>query len=350
MRAPLRTAVVGCGAIAYEHLPFTQESPLAHLVAVCDTSAALATAAGERFGAESIHTDSAAMFDSARPDIVHVLTPPQTHDVIVRQALAAGVHVICEKPMTGTESETTALLDAASAAGRVLIESRNLLFNDSVLTLQRMIADGALGRVVECDVMLSLDFLGGPFGDRNLSGPGVDLPGGAVHDFLPHLVYLFQVLGSDADAVDVRGFLQNRSANPRAGYDFLDALVDTGAVRGRLRVATDAYPEAFRVIVRGTGAAVETDLYNPYIRFDAPPNVGKKSPFGQVKNGRRMIGAGFANLRNKIMQHGTMHGLPRMLEAAYRSVIDGTPQPFARADMIATARLCDRIVALGDGR
>ena len=342
----LNVAVIGCGAIAYEHLPFVATTPLARLAAVCDTSPALAAAAGERFGAGVIHTDVAAMLADTRPDIVHVLTPPHTHDAIVRQSLAAGAHVLCEKPMTGTERETADLLAAADTAGRKLVESRNLLWNDAVITLRQMIAEGKFGRVTECDILLSLDFLGGPFGDLNLSGM-VDLPGGAVHDFMPHLVYTFQMLTGVGEDYEVRGFLQNRSDNPRARYDHLDALIDDGQVRGRLRVATDAYPEAFRVVVRGTEGTAETDLYNPYLRYDAAPNVGKRAPFGQVANGRSLKKAGWTNLRNKIMQHGTMHGLPRMIEAIYRAVLDGTPMPITPAEMLATARLCDQLVALG---
>jgi predicted dehydrogenase len=346
--APLRTAVVGCGAIAYEHLPFISTSPLASLVAVCDTSPAMGEAAGSRFGAQSVHTDFTRLLAETRPNIVHVLTPPHTHDAIVRQALQAGAHVVCEKPMTGTAEETAALLAAAHDAGRMLVESRNLLFNDAVLTLQRMIAAGELGTIVECDVLLSLDFLAGPFGDPNLTGPGVLLPGGAIHDFLPHLAYLFLELTGAAEPYEVRGFLRNRSANPRAGFDHLDALIDSGAVRGHLRVATDAYPEAFRVIVRGTAGTAETDLYNPYMRIDAAPNVGKRSPFGQIANGRRLIADGFANLRNKIRAHGTMHGLPRMLEAVYRAILEDRPAPFTPEEMIACAHLCDRLIALGE--
>ncbi len=344
----LRAAVIGCGAIAYEHLPFVARSPLARLVGVCDRSRALAEAAGERFGAGSVHTEVTALLAATRPDIVHVLTPPHTHDAIVREALAAGAHVVCEKPMTGTTAETAALLDAAAQAGRVLVESRNLLWNDPVIALRRTIAEGRLGQVVECDILLSLDFLAGPFGDQNLTGPGAVLPGGAVHDFMPHLVYLFLALTGAAAPYEVRGFFRNRSGNARAGFDFLDALVDTGAVRGRLRVATDAYPEQFRVILRGTGGTVETDLYNPYWRYDAAPNVGKRAPLGQIGNGRAMIGSGWANFRNKVMQHGTMHGLPRMLEAVYRALLAGDPPPITPADMLATARLCDRLVALAD--
>jgi predicted dehydrogenase len=343
----LRAAVVGCGAIAYEHLPCIAGSARARLVAVCDRSPALADAAAERFGAEARFLDVAPMLEAAKPDVVHVLTPPDSHDAIVRAALAAGAHVICEKPMTGSEPDSAALLDAAEAAGLVLQESRNLLFNDPVIALRRLIDEGRLGRVVECEVLLSLDFLSGPFGDANLSGPAVRLPGGAIHDFIPHLAYLFLALGRASETASAIGVLANRSGNLRAGFDFLDALVEADGVRGRLRIATDTAPDAFRVIVRGTAATAETDLYNPFMRIEGAPNTGKRAPLGQVAAGAGLIRAGMTGLRNKIMQHGTMHGLARMIDAIYLALRDGTPPPFTREDMLATARLTDRLVALG---
>ncbi len=346
----LSAAVIGCGAIAYEHLPCIANSARARLAAVCDQSAALAGAAAERFGAEATFVEAAAMLEAVKPDVVHVLTPPHTHDPIVRAALAAGAHVICEKPMTGSEQESASLLDAAAAAGRVLQESRNLLFNDPVIALQDLIAGGRLGRVVECEVLLSLDFLGGPFGDLNLAGPAVRLPGGAAHDFIPHLAYLFLALAKATRIDSVAGLFANRSGNRRVGFDFLDALVEAEGVRGRLRIATDTAPAAFRVIARGTEATAETDLYNPFMRIEGAPNTGKRAPFGQMAEGLGMIRAGVVGLRNKIMQHGTMHGLPRMIDAIYRAIGQGTPPPFSRDDMLATARLTDRLVALGSSK
>lgn len=344
--APLRSAVVGCGAIAYEHLPCIARSSRAQLIGVCDHSAALATAAAERFRAEASFVELSAMLDRLKPDVVHVLTPPHTHDGIVRAALAAGSHVICEKPMAPTEAETASLLDAAGDAGLILQESRNLLFNDPIVALQAIIESGRLGQVIECDVLLSLDFLGGPFGDTNLSGPAVRLPAGAVHDFIPHLAYLFLKLGRATEARRVTGVLTNRSGNRRARFDFLDALVETDGARGRLRIATDTAPDAFRVIVRGSRATAETDLYNPFMRIEGAPNVGKRAPFGQVLAGVGLMRAGVFGFRNKIMQHGTMHGLPRMIDAIYDSLCRGTLPPFTREDMLATAKLTDRLVAL----
>lgn len=348
---PLRAAVIGCGAIAYEHLPFIVGSGAAIPVALCDRSNAMAAAAAAHFEiAPALYIDAQEMLAVERPDIVHVLTPPQTHDTLVRLALAAGSHVVCEKPMTGSAAETSGLLDAAHTAERVLVESRNLLFNDPVLKLLALIRSGRLGEVRECEVLLTLDFLSGPFGDRNLAGRGVALPGGAVHDFLPHLVYLFQALTGAATAENVMGEYSNRSRNPRAEFDFCDVLLRCGEVRGRLRVAADVEPSAFRVIVRGATASVETDLYNPFMRFEGAPDAGKRYPFGQMGAGMDLVRSGFANLYNKIAQHGTMHGLPRMLTAVYAAISEGRAPPITPPEMLATARLTDQIVALGQRR
>ena len=112
-------------------------------------------------------------------------------------------------------------------------------------------------------------------------------------------------------------------------------------------MATDVEPSAFRVAVRGTRGSIETDLYNPFFRYEGPPNIGKRAPLGQVRAGFGLVGAGLANLKNKIGQHGTIHGMGRMLDAVYAAIARGEAPPIAPAEILATARLTDRIVALG---
>ncbi len=346
-RTRLRTAVIGCGAIANEHLGFLAKSPLVELAGVCDTSPITASFTKDRFGADKCFTDASAMLKEVRPDVVHVLTPPQTHASLIRMSLDAGAHVICEKPMTGSADETQALLAEARIRGRILIESRNLLFNDVTQTIDRLLQEGKLGSVREVDVLLSLDLTAGPFGDLNLSGPGVALPAGAVHDFLPHLAYLFlHFLDNPTEVNGVKGFLENRSGNPRVGYDHLDVLIEVANGRGRLRIASDVAPPAFRLIVRGTERSVETDFYNPFVRVEGGANVGKRAPLEQISSGLSLARAGIRNFVDKVRQHGPYQGMPRMLEAVYRAISTGQGPPITESDMVATARLVDRIVAL----
>jgi predicted dehydrogenase len=347
MAERLRAAVIGCGTIAYEHLPYLSTSPLVELVAVCDRSKAAAEFVKQRFNASASFNDHATMLAEAKPQVVHVLTPPQTHVQLARDCLDAGAHVICEKPMAATAAEAIELLEYAERTGRTLVESRNYLFNDPVIAISRMIDNGKLGQVKEVDLLLSLDFVSGPFGDLNLTGPGVDLPAGAVHDFLPHLAYLFlHFAGHSGEVDDVRGRVSNLSRNARVGYDHLDALVLAGQVRGRIRITSDVGPDSFRVYVRGSEASLEADLFNPFMRFDGPPNIGKRSAFGQMRNGLALFRSGFANFRNKVAQHGTYHGMPRMLDAIYTSLAHSSAVPIQPAQMIETAQLVDRLASL----
>jgi predicted dehydrogenase len=346
-RPRLKAAVIGCGAIAHEHLAYLASSPRVELAAVCDASKATASFMCERFHARGWFTDAETMLQDVRPQVVHVLTPPQTHAPLVRMCLEANANVICEKPMTGSAADTEALLDEARTRGRVLIESRNLLYNDVSIAIDRLVSDGRLGSVREVDVLLSLDLTAGPFGDLNLSGPGVQLPAGAVHDFLPHLAYLFLHFGGLTEVGQVVGFLENRSGNSRVGYDHLDLLIEARDVRGRLRIASDIAPPAFRLMVRGTERSVETDFYNPFLRIEGGANVGKRAPLEQIGSGLKLARAGVRNFFDKVRQHGTYHGMPRMLDAIYGAVQAGEKPPISERDMLATARLVDRIVTLG---
>jgi predicted dehydrogenase len=343
-----KVAVVGCGAIAHEHLRFLNAFDAVDLVAVCDRSKATADFAKELFNARRSFTDHLDAFSETNPDVVHVCTPPETHGRIVIEALNAGAHVICEKPMTGTAAETTALLNEADRCGKLLVESRNMLFNDVVVELDHLIKQGRIGSIRDIDVAMSLNFLDGPFGDSNLSGPGVNAPAGVVHDFLPHLAYLFLHFAGDNQPVEqVAGFLENRSENPRVGFDHLDALIRTKSCRGRLRILSDVKPDMFRLALHGTEAAVETDFYNPYLRVQRGDVSGVRAPFAQIRSGIGTAVWGARNFRDKVLRHGPYHGLSRMLEAVYRSLMDGTAPPIRSTDIRATALLVDRIVDLG---
>lgn len=348
---PFKVAVIGCGGIANEHLPFLASSLLVKLVGVCDISNATAAFAKKRFEAERSFSDASEMLAKTNPEIVHVLTPPQSHTRLVSMCLNSGAHVICEKPMTSSASETASLLALAKEKGKVLIESRNLLFNDVVLKMNQLISNGTLGQVREIDLLLALDLNAGPFGDLNLEGPGVDLPGGAVHDFLPHLAYLFLHFADFAGPVDnVCGSVENRSGNARIGFDHLDALVTAGHCRGRLRIASDIKPDMFRLIVRGTKATVETDFYGPFMRIQLSRDSGKMAPFEQMRSGIRLARSGFGNLRDKVMQHGTYHGFPRMLSAIYEGLSTSGAMPITPEDIAATAALVDRLIDLRNAR
>lgn len=349
---PLRVGVVGTGAISAPHLRYLSASPRTELVAVADLSPAAASWTARRWGAAAARTSHADLLEQDRPDVVHVLTPPPTHARIVTDALAAGAHVVCEKPLAATVSELVPLQEAARAADRWLLEDQNYRFNDPVLQLQELVSSGRLGAVQEVEVRVALPLRGGgAFDDPHLRHPAHDLPAGPLHDLLPHLVYLGLLFVPDAaDAERVTAHWSNHGGDDGLWRtDDLDALVLSGPVHLRLRLSTRTRPDAFALTVRGDRGEAATDLFQPHLHVRAPRPVGAQlTPVvDHVANGAALARAGVRNLKDKLLQHSAYHGLERLLERTYTALQEGGGPPVSPRDVLDTARLTDRLVAEG---
>src|SRR5438874_310730 len=114
----LRAALIGCGQIADAHLAEIRRLPCANLVATCDAHRELAEQAAVRFGAPAAFDSLAELLDRARPDVLHITTPPHTHKALALQALAAKTHVYVEKPFATDAVEAAEIVAAAAAYGR----------------------------------------------------------------------------------------------------------------------------------------------------------------------------------------------------------------------------------------
>src|ERR1700730_7013010 len=92
----LTGVLIGCGAIAREHLSVLAELDNVEIVAVCDISPGRAEAAPERFAIAASYTSPPALLTDLQPDLVHIPTPPASHFPIAKDCLAAGLNVLCE--------------------------------------------------------------------------------------------------------------------------------------------------------------------------------------------------------------------------------------------------------------
>src|SRR4051812_20733132 len=188
----LTAAVVGVGAVAKQHLACLAQLDRARLVGVCDLSPAVAESAAERFGGPAHFADPGELLAELSPDVVHVTTPPGAHFPIAMDALAAGAHVIVEKPIVASHEQLGELLDEGEQRGLVVLENYNYVLNPQVREIRRLASNGELGRLAHVEIDLAVDVLaeGSPFADRNVPHPALDMPGGVVGDFLPHLASL----------------------------------------------------------------------------------------------------------------------------------------------------------------
>lgn len=348
----LRAAVVGTGGISKEHLAFLSTSERSDLVGVCDLSAAAVEHAASTYSTVG-YPSLAAMLEGARPDVVHVLTPPTTHVAIVREALAAGCHVICEKPVTLDSGALESLLADADAAGRRLVENHNYRFNPEIVALDEMVAAGRLGDVGEVEVRMSLPVNdpAGRFGDPNLPSPIHDLPAGVIHDFITHLTYLLTHFAPGVDWATVDSRWSRHGGVPHVPVDDLDSILigegPAGAVHGRIRFSALLGPDCFEVTVRGTEGYGQVELFSGRVTEVVPRPVGQQltSIANMMIGGASLFVAGPRSLKRKILQEGPYVGLARLLDLTYAALAEGSEPPVTADDMLTASRVIDRLVA-----
>ena len=144
----LRAAVIGVGSMGRRHARVYAELPETELVAVADTSEANGAWTADQHGGKA-YTDCQEMLAAEKPDLVTVAVPTVLHLDVARTALAAGCHVLVEKPITACVDEAQALIAAAATANRKLMVGHIVRFDPTVQALKQHIDSGELGRIFQ---------------------------------------------------------------------------------------------------------------------------------------------------------------------------------------------------------
>jgi predicted dehydrogenase len=140
----LSAAVVGTGFGVLTHVRALQAAGIEVLALIGRDPEKTASRAA-MFGIPYPTTDRAEAFSRPDIDIVAVATPPHTHGPIVLDAVAAGKHVMCEKPFARDLAEARRMLDAAEAAGVVHMIGTEFRFGAGQALLTRTVQEGAIG-------------------------------------------------------------------------------------------------------------------------------------------------------------------------------------------------------------
>jgi predicted dehydrogenase len=140
-----RIGVIGCGAWGPNHVRNFSALPNAEVVGAADLQADRLARVKAIVPGVATFTDASEMMAATRPDAVVISTPTMTHFNVVKQALAAGKHVLCEKPLCLTGDEADLLVKLADEAGLRLMVGHVFMFNPGVLKLKELMRAGELG-------------------------------------------------------------------------------------------------------------------------------------------------------------------------------------------------------------
>ncbi|ADU30524.1 Gfo/Idh/MocA family protein [Evansella cellulosilytica] len=143
----LKVSIIGCGSIAINrHIPEFHDNKNVEIVAVCDIVSERAEKMAELYDTKA-YTDYKEVLKLSEVDAVSVCLPNYLHAPVSIDALNAGKHVLCEKPMATSQEEADEMIAAAKKNDKKLMIAHNQRFVDSHRKAKEIIDSGKLGKI-----------------------------------------------------------------------------------------------------------------------------------------------------------------------------------------------------------
>ena len=155
----IKTAVIGTGFMGRVHTEAIRRLGNVEVAAVAGETAALAAAFGEQNGVDRVTADYREILGDPSIEAVHVCTPNVLHFPIAKEAMLAGKHVLCEKPLAMSAAEARELMEIARARNAANCLNHNLRFYPLVQQMRRMRESGELGEILVVQGTYSQDWL-----------------------------------------------------------------------------------------------------------------------------------------------------------------------------------------------
>ncbi|KIP53275.1 Gfo/Idh/MocA family protein [Leucobacter komagatae] len=192
----VRAGFIGSGFMAAVHSRAARAAG-AQLAAIASSSAESAQRASAKLGIAKAYESVDRLLGDDTIDIVHVCTPNTTHAAITEAVIAAGKHVICEKPLATTVADAEALRTLAATAGITAAVPFVYRFHPMVREARARILAGATGRVLSVSGNYLQDWLAEPVADDWRVDAALGGPSRAFADIGSHLVDLLEFVTGD---------------------------------------------------------------------------------------------------------------------------------------------------------
>ena len=244
-----RCVVVGYGGMGGWHAGYLLKSDVCELAGIYDTDPARRALATERgiFAYESLD----ALLLDPNVEIVVVVVPNDLHLPIVKAALEAGKHVVCEKPVAMSSEELAQMIEAAKKNGKIFTVHQNRRWDKDFIMMKQVYESGELGEIfgIESRVLGSRG-IPGDWRARKEHG------GGMILDWGVHLIDQMLQLVSDRKLTSLYCRCEHIT-NDEVDDGFKLDLYFEGGLVGRIEVGTSHFIEMPRYYMTGTnGSAI----------------------------------------------------------------------------------------------
>jgi predicted dehydrogenase len=280
MSRPVRVGIVGTSWWAdYLYLPSLAQYPHAELVALCGRNQANAAELAKKYGVPQVFADYRELIASGQVEALIVATPDDTHYPIVMDALDAGLHVLCEKPMANHAAQAREMYERAQAAGVKHMVMFSYRWVPQYRYMRELVAEGYLGGCLHADFQFLMPYSRDTYRwrfDRRRAN-------GVLGDLGSHMIDLARWYLGDVVAVQARLATLHEWPGPdgqpiEAANDL--ALLTLEFAKGALatlHISALAHPtygwSRHQVGLYGEAGTLEADMHRPETLRGAQPGA-----------------------------------------------------------------------------
>jgi predicted dehydrogenase len=349
----LNVAIVGCGKIADAHAAQIRRIDGCEIVGVCDREPLMARQLYERFPIKAHFTDLTELLARARPDVVHITTPPESHFDLARLCLTHGCHVYVEKPFTLQADEADRLIALANGKGLKLTAGHDDQFSHVTRRMRSLVQSGYLGGApIHMESSYCYD-LGDGYARALLADPQHwvrRLPGKLLHNLISHgIARIAEFLSGDRPHVIAHGFIspQLERMGEREIVDELRVMIrDEKGTTAYFTFSSQMRPtlHQFRIYGPKNGLVLDQDQetlikvrgarFKSYgEKFVPPLTIAEQHLANLVTNVRTFLRRDF-HMKS---------GMKYLIESFYHSIRRGTPVPIPYREILLAGRIMDAI-------
>ena len=323
-----RVGLVGAGAISDFHAAAVRRAPEAVLVGLYDADEERASEAARRLQTPSFPSLEALIDGGA--EVIHVLTPPETHAAVAMRARELGAHVLVEKPLATDAEDCRRIAALAESRGLRVCVDHSLLYDAQVRRALAACRKGELGRIVAVDLLWSSEYP--PYRGGSLP-PQYRSAGYPFRDLGVHALYLMQAfLGPVAD---VRAAWSSLGGDPNLAFDEWRAEIRCRGGSGHAQLSWNVRPLQTRLMVRGTKGTMHVDIRSMYQsrRVVTPlPQAAERvlNAFSESLYSLYDVSQSVAGVVRKHIRQ--FDGVQNLVGEFYRTLRTGEPVPVSVAD------------------
>ncbi len=266
MTKRLRVATIGAGYFSNYQYEAWKRMEDVELVAICNRTEEKGREFAKQYDIPGVYSELPKLLDEVKPDVVDIITPPETHLIYIQEIAKRGIPMICQKPFTPNLAMAKEAIQTAEEGGAKLIIHENFRFQPWFREARRLLADGAIGEPYEIAFRMRTGDGQGPEAYLKRQPYFQKMPRFLIHETGIHYVDTFRSIFGEVKSV----YAELRRLNPvisgeDAGFVLFEFENNTrGLYDGNRLVEHDADDQRVtfgEMVLEGSDAVLRLDGY-----------------------------------------------------------------------------------------